>query len=72
MIICSCTVMTRDQLSATVRALLAEDPQMIVTPGRAFHRLGLRMQCARCATLVNEKIAEEVRRPRPDTPPPRP
>jgi len=49
------------------------DPYKLVTPGRLFAMIGRRMDCGRCAKLVNEAIAKEIQRlqdAQPDTPTP--
>ena len=60
MILCSCTVIDSAALAQTVRDILHDDPYAVITPGRLFHRLGRRMKCARCVTLMDAKIAEEL------------
>ncbi|MDX8355458.1 hypothetical protein [Cognatiyoonia sp. IB215182] len=39
-----------------------EDPYRLVTPGRLFAMTGRKMQCGRCAKLVNEAITMEIQR----------
>ncbi len=68
MILCSCTVLTRKELQESVTVILREDPQAVITPGRLFHRCGRRMNCARCATLIDQEIVKELLRHR--APPP--
>lgn len=60
MILCSCTVLTKAQLGAAVSEMLAADPQAVITPGKLFHACGRRMECARCASLVDAEIAKQL------------
>lgn len=62
MILCSCTVLTKAQLQAAVTDMLHQDPYAVITPGRLFHACGRRMECARCAGLVDTEIARELER----------
>ena len=55
MILCSCSVLTSDQIAAAVQAIVAEDPLAVITPGRLFHRCGKKLNCARCASLVDQE-----------------
>lgn len=60
MILCSCTVLTRAQLNAIVTDMLKDDPYAVITPGKLFHACGRRMECARCASLVDAEIAKHL------------
>lgn len=59
MILCSCTVITSTELKASVCEMTAEDLYEIITPGRLFHHLDRRMNCARCASLIDQEIIKE-------------
>lgn len=60
MILCSCNVISCAEVSAALDGILAEEPEAMVTPGRIFHRMGRRMDCARCAGLMACRIAAEI------------
>lgn len=56
MILCSCTRLTRKDLTSALTRTCAEDPWQVVTPGQAFRLTRQRMRCGHCAALVNEEI----------------
>lgn len=60
MILCSCTRISSRELRAAVRAAAVEERWTVITPGRAFHAMGRRMQCGFCAALVSRIIADEL------------
>jgi len=61
-ILCSCTRLTSARLSKVLHERLRNDPYILVTPGRIFAMTGHRMQCGRCAPLVNSFAAKELQR----------
>ena len=56
MILCSCNVLTKANIEAAARALVAADPNRPVTPGRVFLALGARPQCGSCIELVRATL----------------
>ncbi len=61
MILCSCNRLSTSRVRAVLERQCQTDPYSLVTPGRLFAMTGNRMQCGRCARLVNEVIAKELR-----------
>ena len=58
MIVCSCSVLTKDRILAAATALAAQDPSRPVTPGRLFRALGARPQCGTCFVTVRRIVAD--------------
>ncbi|MEO1491582.1 MAG: (2Fe-2S)-binding protein [Pseudomonadota bacterium] len=51
MIICSCAVISSDDIDRTVAWMKAADPQVVITPGKVYRALGKRAVCGGCAKL---------------------
>jgi len=51
MIICSCAVISSDDIERAVNWMRAADPQTIITPGKVYRALGKRPVCGGCAAL---------------------
>jgi bacterioferritin-associated ferredoxin len=56
MIVCSCNVVTTRQIKAAVEELVADDPDVVLTPGVVYRALGVRPQCGTCLPQVVEMI----------------
>ena len=41
-----------------MQEILSNDAHAFITPGRIMHKMGFKMECARCAPLVNAKIVK--------------
>ena len=54
MIVCSCTMITSDDIAEAVVELRTEDPLVVLTPGLIYRRLGKRPSCGNCLPLVTE------------------
>ncbi|MEZ0279891.1 bacterioferritin-associated ferredoxin [Methyloceanibacter sp.] len=54
MIVCSCTMITSDEIAEAVTELRTEDPLVVLTPGLIYRRLGKRPSCGNCLPLVTE------------------
>lgn len=62
MIVCSCNLITRRDIEATIERLLAEDRHAVLTPGLIYHRLGKRGKCGGCfAHVVEIEVAHGER-----------
>ena len=51
MIICSCAVITTEDIDRAVAWMRAADPQVMVTPGKVYRALGKKAVCGGCARL---------------------
>jgi bacterioferritin-associated ferredoxin len=51
MIICSCAVISSDEIERTVAWMKAADPQVVITPGKVYRALGKHPVCGGCAKL---------------------
>lgn len=51
MIICSCQIITSDDIERAVAWMRAADPQVMVTPGKVYRALGKKAVCGGCASL---------------------
>ncbi len=51
MIICSCAVISSDDIERAVAWMRAADPQVMVTPGKVYRALGKKAVCGGCASL---------------------
>ena len=56
MIICSCSVITRDDIDRAVAWMRAADPQVMVTPGKVYRALGKKPVCGGCARLFVDAV----------------
>ncbi len=54
MIICSCTMITADDIHQAVAALRTKDPHLVLTPGLVFRTIGSRPQCGGCFPLITK------------------
>jgi bacterioferritin-associated ferredoxin len=54
MIVCSCTLITSEDIAEAVAELRTEDPLVVLTPGLIYRRLGKRPSCGNCLPLVTK------------------
>jgi bacterioferritin-associated ferredoxin len=54
MIVCSCTMITSDDIAEAVSELRTEDPLVVLTPGLIYRRLGKRPSCGNCLPLISK------------------
>ena len=52
MIICSCSMISAEDVHQAVAALRTKDPYVVLTPGLIYRTLGKRPQCGSCLPLV--------------------
>lgn len=52
MIVCSCNVITDQEIADAIAALRTADPFVVITPGLVFRHLSKRPQCGNCLPLV--------------------
>jgi bacterioferritin-associated ferredoxin len=52
MIVCSCNMITSEDIAETVSAIRTEDPRVVLTPGLIYRRLGKRPSCGNCLPLI--------------------
>ena len=64
MIVCSCNIITRQEIEAVIEEILAEDAFAVLTPGLLYHRLGRRGRCCGCFPLVSDILVEHGMRVR--------
>jgi bacterioferritin-associated ferredoxin len=58
MIVCSCSVLSKANITATAQMLAKAEPGRPVTPGRIFRALGARPQCGTCFSLIRQIVAD--------------
>lgn len=51
MIVCSCAVITSEEIHRAIAWMRAADPDTIITPGKVYRALGKRPDCGGCITL---------------------
>ena len=51
MIVCSCAVITSEDISRAIAWMRASDPDTIITPGKVYRALGKRPECGGCVSL---------------------
>ena len=51
MIVCSCAVITSDDISRAIAWMRAAAPDTIITPGKVYRALGKRPECGCCISL---------------------
>jgi len=54
MIVCSCTMITAQDIAEAVVELRTEDPLVVLTPGLIYRRLGKRPSCGNCLPLITK------------------
>jgi bacterioferritin-associated ferredoxin len=54
MIVCSCNMITSQDVAEAVSALRTEDPLVVLTPGLIYRQLGKRPSCGSCLPLITE------------------
>ncbi len=52
MIVCSCSMITADDIAEAVSALRTKDPYVVLTPGSIYRQLGKRPSCGTCLPLI--------------------
>ncbi|MEP1932047.1 MAG: (2Fe-2S)-binding protein [Roseibium sp.] len=60
MLICSCNVLTDEQLREAAREMRADPKGKVPTPGAVFRHLGCRPRCGGCFPSVIDIIHEDV------------
>lgn len=51
MIVCSCAVITSQDIERAIEWMRAADPDTIITPGKVYRALGKRADCGGCVPL---------------------
>ena len=51
MIVCSCAVITSEEIHRAIAWMRAADPDTIITPGKVYRALGKRPDCGGCVSL---------------------
>lgn len=51
MIVCSCSVITSDDIHRTIAWMRAASPDTLITPGKVYRALGKRPDCGGCISL---------------------
>jgi bacterioferritin-associated ferredoxin len=54
MIVCSCTMITSNDIAEAVSALRTGDPFVVLTPGTIYRYLGKRPSCGSCLPLITK------------------
>ena len=54
MIVCSCTMITSNDVAEAVTALRTADPLVVLTPGLIYRHLGKRPSCGSCLPLITK------------------
>ncbi len=52
MIVCSCNMITSQDVADAVSALRTDDPLVVLTPGLIYCQLGKRPSCGSCLPLI--------------------
>lgn len=60
MIICSCNIITEEELRQEIFSLLEKDPWQIIVPNKLFHALGKKGKCGFCFPNVAEIIIKHT------------
>lgn len=56
MLICSCNIITLEEVRTTIVEILTEDPWQLVVPLQVYHKLGKRGKCCGCFPGLVELI----------------
>jgi bacterioferritin-associated ferredoxin len=54
MIVCSCSMITANDIAEAVSALRTKDPFVVLTPGLIYRTLGKRPSCGNCLPLITQ------------------
>jgi NAD(P)H-nitrite reductase large subunit len=54
MIVCSCTMITAEDVAEAVTAIRIADPLVVLTPGLIYRYLGKRPSCGSCLPLITK------------------
>jgi hypothetical protein len=54
MIVCSCTMITAEDVAEAVAAIRIGDPLVVLTPGLIYRYLGKRPSCGSCLPLITK------------------
>ena len=60
MLICSCNIVTREEIRSTINALLDKDPWQLIVPTQVYHEMGKRGRCCGCFPNLVDLIVETV------------
>lgn len=60
MIVCSCAVITDNDIETAVLELMSVDNALIPTPGVVYRHLSKKMNCCGCAPIAVETIYEKM------------
>jgi bacterioferritin-associated ferredoxin len=61
MIVCSCAVITSDDIHRTIAWMRAASPDTIITPGKVYRALGKTPDCGGCITLFVATMRQDRR-----------
>ena len=57
-LICSCNLITKQEVEETIRGFLIEDPWTLITPSRVYHEMNKRGRCCGCfPNVINIIVA---------------
>ena len=56
MLVCHCNLITQDEIEATIRSLLDDDPWQLLVPAKVYHAMSKRGRCCGCFPNVVETI----------------
>ncbi len=56
MIVCSCAVITSEDIHRAIAWMRAADPDTIITPGKVYRALGKRPECGGCLPLFAARM----------------
>lgn len=54
MIVCSCSMITAEDVAEAVNAIRTADPLVVLTPGLIYRHLGKRPSCGSCLPLITK------------------
>lgn len=52
MIVCSCNVVSHEEIESAVEELVAGDAEVVLTPGMIYRAIGVRPKCGACLQHV--------------------
>ena len=54
MIVCSCNMITAQDVADAISALRTDDPLVVLTPGLIYRQIGKRPSCGSCLPLITK------------------
>lgn len=58
MLVCSCNIITKEEIQSVITALLKQNPWQLIVPLQVYHEMGKRGRCCGCFPQLVDLIVE--------------